>query len=92
MRHLAISGMGLVLVGLLAGCGSGSSPTQSTSATLAQGPTPNGHNCGGEFISVEAQTPPFGNKVVAPNAHNQQVDNIFTGNVANCGQNNGQNP
>ena len=92
MRHLANSGMGLVLVGLLAGCGSGSSPTQSTSTTLAQGPTPNGHNCGGEFISVEAKDPPFGNNVVAPNAHNQQPDNIFTGFVANCGQNNGQNP
>ena len=92
MRHLAISGMGLVLVGLLAGCGSGSSPTQSTSTTLAQVPTPNGHNCGGVFISVEAKTPPFGKEVVAPNAHDQQVDNIFTGNVANCGQNNGKNP
>jgi hypothetical protein len=92
MRHPANSAVVLFLVGLLAGCGSGSSPTQLTSTTLAQGPTPNGHNCGGQFISVEAKTPPFGKEVVAPNAHDQQVDNIFTGNVANCGQNSGKNP
>ena len=87
MRHLASSGMGLVLVGLLAGCGSGSSPTQST-ATMAQA-TQNDHNCAGAILSNEPR--PLGPRV-ASLAHDQIFDNIVTTNGANCGQNNSKNP
>jgi hypothetical protein len=90
MRHLANSGMGLVLVGLLAGCGSGSSPTQST-ATMAQAPL-NDHNCAGARLSnPELEPRPLGPRV-ASLAHEQVFDNIVTTFGANCGQNNGQNP
>jgi hypothetical protein len=87
MRHLAISGMGLVFVGLLAGCGSGSSPTQST-ATMAQAPLKD-HNCAGAILSSEPR--PVGPRV-ASFAHDQVYDNIVTTFGANCGDNNGQNP
>lgn len=88
MRYLAISGMGLVLVGLLAGCGSGSSPTQST-ATMAQAPLKD-HNCAGAIFSGEAG-PELGPQA-ASLAHSQVLDNIVTTFGANCGQNGGKNP
>jgi len=91
MRHLAISSLGLVLVGVLAGCGSGSSPTQSTAATLGEAPL-NDHNCAGARLSNPDLEPrPLGPRV-ASLAHDQIFDNIVTTFGANCGQNNSKNP
>ena len=62
-------------------------PVQSA---LAEGPTPNGHNCAGVTVKGNNQNwpGPMG-PIVAEYAHLQLIDNLG---LANCGDANGSNP
>ncbi|MCC7360321.1 MAG: hypothetical protein IT317_12630 [Anaerolineales bacterium] len=57
---------------------------------LAEGPTPNGHNCAGVVVkSNNLDWPGPMGPLVAEYAHLQLIDNLG---LANCGNANGQNP
>jgi hypothetical protein len=59
-------------------------------AALAEGPTPNGHNCAGVVVKGNNQNwpGPMG-PIVAEYAHLQLIDNLG---LANSGNANGSNP
>ena len=59
-------------------------------AALAEGPTPNGHNCAGVVVkSNNLNWPGPMGPVVAEYAHLQLIDNLG---LANCDNANGSNP